>query len=156
MSKNSDLNINVTAETKQASDSLKDISSQIDKLIKSSQSYQSKMMGLSGVINVYEKVAHYVGKAIAVTGEWISLHSIQEQTETRLQATLRATGNAIGLSTTEMYAMADGLARVTTFQDQTIIGMQQVFVASGRISREALPQVTEETPPVGFHIKQLH
>lgn len=143
MAKTSNLDINVTAETAQASEALKNISSQIDKIVGKQNSLTSKAASVSAWGMAFEYAEKYIGAVVKVSRELVSAYAEQEKAETRLQSTLRATGNAIGLSTTELYAMADGLARVTTFQDQTIIGMQQIFVASGRISREALPQVTE-------------
>lgn len=143
MSKTSDLTINVSAETSRASEQLRNISSQIDQIMNKQNNLTSKAAGFSAWGLAFQFAEKYISAVVKVSRELVSAYAEQEKAETRLQSTLRATGNAIGLSTTELYAMADGLARVTTFQDQTIIGMQQIFVASGRISREALPQVTE-------------
>jgi len=143
MAKKADVKVNVTAETKQASDALKNISSQVEKIVTKQNNLTSKAAAVTSWGAAFTLASNAVKKVAAELNELISAYSLQQTVETKLQATLRATGNAIGLSTTELYAMADGLARTTTFTDQTVLSMQQVFIASGRISKEALPKVTE-------------
>lgn len=137
------LAIQVTADTIDASRQLQNISSQVDKIVQK----QNSKLALVSNFNTIGIAAQIASKAIktviSVVDDLAGAFADQEQSETKLQSTLRATGNAIGLQATELYGMADSLAKVTTFSDQAIIGMQQIFIASGKISKEALPEVTE-------------
>lgn len=143
MAKKADVKVNVTAETKQASEALKNISFQVERIVSKQNNLTSKAAAVTSWGAAYMLVSNAVKKVAADVSELISAYSLQQTAETKLQATIKATGNVIGVSTTELYSMAEALSRSTTFTDQTVLSMQQVIIASGRISREALPKVTE-------------
>lgn len=61
----------------------------------------------------------------------------------QLNATIKSTGGAAGLSSDELVAMAQGLQQVTTFGDDAIISMQSQLLTFTKIGKEAVPAATE-------------
>lgn len=61
----------------------------------------------------------------------------------QLNATIKSTGGAAGLSSDELVAMAQGLQQVTTFGDDAIISMQSQLLTFTKIGKESVPAATE-------------
>lgn len=164
----SQLKIDVTADARKAKQELKDSASAVssvssaaetasartDKMEKSlkyaaaaSSELSEKQSALGRVLTsgtaVIAGVTAAIAGVVAVSKDLISIYSVQEQAEVRLEATLRATGSAIGMSSKELRDLASSFQEVTTFGDEAIIEVEKLFVASGSISRQALPRATE-------------
>lgn len=164
----SQLKIDVTADARKAKQELKDSASAVssissaaetasvrtDKMEKSlrdaaaaSSELSDKQSALGRVLTsgtaVIAGVTAAIAGVVAVSKDLISIYSVQEQAEVRLEATLRATGNAIGMSSKELKDLASSFQEVTTYGDEAIIEVEKLFVASGSISRQALPRATE-------------
>lgn len=164
----SQLKIDVTADARKAKQELKDSASAVssvssaaetasartDKMEKSlkdaaaaSSELSEKQSALGRVLTsgtaVIAGVTAAIAGVVAVSKDLISTYSIQEQAEVRLEATLRATGSAIGMSSKELKDLASSFQEVTTYGDEAIIEVEKLFVASGSISRQALPRATE-------------
>ena len=164
----SQLKIDVTADARKAKQELKDSASAVssvssaaetasartDRMEKSlkdaavaSLELSDKQAALGRVLTsgtaVIAGVTAAIAGVVAVSKDLISTYSIQEQAEVRLEATLRATGNAIGMSSKELKDLASSFQEVTTYGDEAIIEVEKLFVASGSVSRQALPRATE-------------
>lgn len=164
----SQLKIDVTADARKAKQELKDSASAVssvssaaetasartDKMEKSlrdaaaaSSELSEKQSALGRVLTsgtaVIAGVTAAIAGVVAVSKDLISIYSVQEQAEVRLEATLRATGNAIGMSSKELKDLASSFQEVTTYGDEAIIEVEKLFVASGSVSRQALPRATE-------------
>ena len=164
----SQLKIDVTADARKAKQELKDSASAVnsvssaaetastrtDKMEKSlkdaaaaSSELSDKQSALGRVLTsgtaVIAGVTAAIAGVVAVSKDLISVYSVQEQAEVRLEATLRATGSAIGMSSKELKDLASSFQEVTTYGDEAIIEVEKLFVASGSISRQALPRATE-------------
>lgn len=61
----------------------------------------------------------------------------------QLNATIKSTGGAAGLSSDQMVAMAQGLQKVTTFGDDAIISMQSQLLTFTKIGGDVVPRATE-------------
>ena len=61
----------------------------------------------------------------------------------QLNATLKSTGEAAGLSSEEVVSMAEGLAKVTTFGDDAIISMESQLLTFTKIGKDVVPKATE-------------
>lgn len=61
----------------------------------------------------------------------------------QLNATIKSTGGAAGLSSDELVAMAQGLQQVTTFGDDAIISMQSQLLTFTKIGGDVVPRATE-------------
>ena len=164
----SQLKIDVTADARKAKQELKDSASAVssvssaaetasartDRMEKSlkdaaaaSSELSDKQSALGRVLTsgtaVIAGVTAAIAGVVAVSKDLISVYSVQEQAEVRLEATLRATGNAISMSSKELRDLASSFQEVTTYGDEAIIEVEKLFVASGSISRQALPRATE-------------
>lgn len=164
----SQLKIDVTADARKAKQELKDSASavssvssaadrantstiQMEKSLKSAASASSelsdKQSALGRVLTsgtaVIAGVTAAIAGVVAISKDLISIYSVQEQAEVRLEATLRATGNAIGMSSKELKDLASSFQEVTTYGDEAIIEVEKLFVASGAISKDVMPKATE-------------
>lgn len=61
----------------------------------------------------------------------------------QLNATIKSTGGAAGLSSDEVVKMAQGLQKVTTFGDDAIISMASQLLTFDKIGGESVPRATE-------------
>lgn len=61
----------------------------------------------------------------------------------QLNATIKSTAGAAGLSSDQMVAMAQGLQKVTTFGDDAIISMQSQLLTFTKIGGDVVPRATE-------------
>lgn len=61
----------------------------------------------------------------------------------QLNATIKSTAGAAGLSSDQMVAMAKGLQAVTTFGDDAIISMQSQLLTFTKIGGDVVPRATE-------------
>jgi len=139
----SKLAITITSNTASAVSGIKNVSQSMVDLGTTTESTRQKLIkhaqDLTSVGGAYTFVSGVVKKAINVSKELISTYSVQEQAETRLATTLKATGNAIGMSALELYKMASAFQDVSTYGDEAIIEVEKLFVASGKISKETMP-----------------
>lgn len=67
----------------------------------------------------------------------------QEAAMQQLEAAVRSTGGAAGLTTQELADMAAAMQTVTTYGDEAVMEMQAVLLTFTRIGRETFPQATE-------------
>lgn len=86
-------------------------------------------VGLASVILIFKKI-------ISVTAE-------QQKAEAQLNAVLKSTGQAAGLTAKELKTMASGLQSVTTFGDEAIIQAQSLLLTFTKIGSDVFPQATE-------------
>lgn len=164
----SQLKIDVTADARKAKQELKDSASAVssvssaadkanastsnmEKSLKSAASASSelsdKQSALGRVLTsgtaVIAGITAAIAGVVAISKDLIDVYSVQEQAEVRLEATLRATNNTIGMSSKELKNLASSFQEVTTFGDEAIIEVEKLFIASGSISKETLPRATE-------------
>lgn len=72
-----------------------------------------------------------------------NLFKVQELAETKLDATLKATASAAGLTADELKRMASGLQDVTTFGDEAIIGAESLLLTFKDIGGDVFPRALE-------------
>ena len=142
MGKAANLKVNVTSNSQEAQNALNKISSQLTGISKLPSS-TGFVAGLGVWTNAIGTVSRAIGKVYNSTKELVDLYTVQAQAELRLQGTLRATGNQIGMNATELGNMASGFQAVTRFGDEMILPMQQVFIATQKLTKEQLPEVIE-------------
>ena len=84
-----------------------------------------------------------IAKVSQVIGKSIELAKIQIQAEAKLTQVLKSTGHAAGYSANQMFTMASGLQKVTTFGDEAIIGAQTLLATFTKVGKETFPKATE-------------
>lgn len=67
----------------------------------------------------------------------------QEKVETQLNAVLKSTGGAAGVTAREMLSLASSLQDVTNFGDEAIIGAENILLTFTKIGGEVIPEATE-------------
>lgn len=72
-----------------------------------------------------------------------NLFRVQELAETKLDATLKSTAFAAGLTADELKRMASGLQEVTTFGDEATIGAQSLLLTFKDIGGDVFPRALE-------------
>ena len=81
--------------------------------------------------------------AVRFMGDCISKASEQEQVMAKLDAVLRSTGGAAGITKDEVIKLASGLQGVTTYGDETIISAQNLLLTFTKIGKDVFPDATE-------------
>jgi len=75
--------------------------------------------------------------------EYVELASVQEAAENKLEAVLKATGNAAGYNLAQLKAMASGLQDVTTMGDETTLAGMAILATFKEIKGEAFEGATK-------------
>lgn len=137
----SDLKVRVSADTNAARSELSQISKQLDDMNKMTF---TKMAASFDVVTMAVKtVSDGIKQVIATTKEWVDLYSVQQLAETRLQATIKATGQQYDLSARYLKQYASNLQDMTRFGDEAIIGAQSLLVATKKLSKEGIERTLE-------------
>ena len=143
----SDITLRVSADTSQAINSLNNLTVKLKQVGNDFDFASTKIGKISTTISLVGTATNtltaYMQKFISVATELVNSYAAQEQAEVRLQATLKATQNACGMSATELLNLADSLQQVTTYSDQEIIAAEQVLVATRKVGRDVMPEATK-------------
>lgn len=95
-----------------------------------------------------KKIFAAIGVAIAAKkifdfgAKLFSLYKEQEQSEARLEAVLKATGNAAGFSADQMKQMAADMQKVTKFGDETVMQTQAIIATFRNIHGDQFKETT--------------
>ena len=113
--------------------------------------YQDKLKQISGqtknLENQLSSIAKksavaFTGLAAAITGS-VAAYRQQEQVEIKTRQTIKATGEAAGITAEEIFKMASSLQDVTTFGDEAIIGGQNLLLTFKNLGKDVFPRATE-------------
>ena len=80
---------------------------------------------------------------IALSKKAVKAFAVQEQAEAKLNATIKSTGQAAGLTSKELLNMATGLQQVTKFGDEAIIGAESLLLTFKDIGGDIFPRALE-------------
>ena len=143
----SDIELKIAADVQQAVNGIQSVVQKLDSMQKkteeSRKSFTSLAAAFAVVSSAINTVTGYAGRLVSAFQSVSTAYAVQEQAERRLQSTLDATQNAIGMSASELLSMAEALSEVTTYTDQEIIAVEQMLIATRRISREVMPEATK-------------
>lgn len=104
---------------------------------------------IKGSFDRLRRSAFSLRGAVAGVGLVLAIRAItqatirQEDAVSQLEATLRSTSGAAGLTSDELTKMASGLQKITTFGDEAIIEMESLLLTFTRIGRDIFPRATE-------------
>ena len=143
----SNITLKISSDVQQAVNGINTVNQHLKQLESQTSSLSSKftkMTSIAGGLSLaYSTVSNVITKVKDVFINLSASYSAQEQAEVRLQATLKATQSACGMSATELLNLADSLQQVTTYSDQEIIAAEQVLVATRKIGRDVMPEATK-------------
>ena len=141
------ISINISANTASAVSGIQNVNNGLQKLVVQFQTAKSACerlaMGLTAISQVYMTASIVVEKITAAVRATVDAYSAQEQAEIRLQTTLKATQNAVGMSASELLDLADSLQKVTAYSDQEIIAVEGILAATRKIGRDVMPEATK-------------
>jgi hypothetical protein len=80
-----------------------------------------------------------VKKGLAIIKEMQEAYFVQERAETKLKNALMATGNAVGISFTEMKRFAGGMQEATGIGDELILSAQGLMTTFTQVGKEIFP-----------------
>lgn len=145
----SKLTIEIAANVSQAVKGIESVSKSMEDASKKANSFGGKLssvgLSLSAFNSILGTVTTATKRIAQTTSELVSIYAIQEQAQTRLATTLKATNNAVGMSATELYNLASAFQEVSTYGDEAIIGVEALFVSTGKISKDVMPSAIEAT-----------
>lgn len=143
----SKLTINLAGQDRGASSALKQLASQIDSLNGGFKGMVSSIGAITqpigSMIYVAKEAMGAIQGMVRASTELINIYAVQQRAEMALEHTIKATGNAAGVSASDLFDLASALQSVTVYGDEAIIQMQQLFVATKAIGEEVIPRATE-------------
>lgn len=143
----SELTIKISANVVQALGGIESVKQKLEQMSKSTMTASERFVDfsakLSAVSIAFQSVSRIMGIAVSAAKDVITAYSAQEQAERRLQTVLTATQNAVGMSATELYNLAESLSEVTTYSDQEIIAVEQMLAATRKIGSDVMPEATK-------------
>jgi len=128
-------NKELSAKLKQSEKKLNSFEKKVKRAGNKVKASTSKMAGLFGLIGGAAVIAGFK-KVISITNKQIKV-------ETQLNAVLKSTQHAAGLTAEEVKKMAAELQKVTTFGDETILVAQNMLLTFKEIGKEVFPEATE-------------
>lgn len=143
----SNIELKVAADVADARQKLEQINGSLSDMSGRMESARGKMTSLSLTFNQLSQsmnvVFGYAKNVYAQMKELVDIYAVQEQAEKKLQATLKATQSACGMTEDELEGLASALQGVTTYGDETILGLESLLVSTKAIGREVMPQAVE-------------
>lgn len=118
----------------------------LDKMVPAAGKAEKSVDKLSTASKEFGKVIGGLAAALAggVFFQAVIRNTIEsEDALAQLNATIKSTAGAAGLSSDQMVAMAKGLQAVTTFGDDAIISMQSQLLTFTKIGGDVVPRATE-------------
>jgi hypothetical protein len=85
---------------------------------------------------VFSKVAGVIRDSVRAAGE-------AAEAQAKVQAAIKSTGGAAGVTFESLEQMAQGLQKVTTFEDDAILAGQSMLLTFTKIGKNVFPQATE-------------
>ena len=139
--------IQISANTQQAVAGIQSVNQKLDQMQKATDTASSRFIRISAVVQsglmIFDRLQAGLQMVASAASACVTAYSAQEIAERRLQTTLRATQNAVGMSAGEMLDLADALSQVSTYSDQEILAVEQMLAATRKISAEVMPEATQ-------------
>lgn len=141
------ITIKIASDVSDATKGINSINQRLEALQRASEGVRAKLAQFStiagGAVIAFNAVSSAIQGIANVVREMTAAYAAQEQAEIKLQSVLNATKNAVGMSVSELQALADAFQKVTTYTDQEILAVEQYLVATRKISREIMPEATK-------------
>lgn len=106
----SKLTIKIASDGSSAVQGINNVSKSLEEMSRKTNTVNARLTALSTSFIAYKNVlgtaVNGVRKAIQEASELVSIYAIQEQAQTKLASTLKATNNAVGMSAAELYNLA--------------------------------------------------
>jgi hypothetical protein len=98
---------------------------------------------MTGIKSTIDLVSGAFNAAVNMVTPFVEAAIESENAIAELEAVLKATGGAAGLTSEELQAMAGELQSITTFSDETIMAGQSMLLTFRNIGEDTFPRATE-------------
>lgn len=143
----SNIQIKIASDVGNAVNGINQVSQKLSQLSQIFQSASAKVTMVGGAFFTVQAFAQTaigaIQKVADVVGDLSAAYMAQEKAEASLQAALKATSSACGMTATELLSMAESLSKVTSYSDQTVMAVEQVLVSARTIGAEVMPEATQ-------------
>lgn len=143
----SNIQIKIASDVGNAVNGINQVSQKLSQLSQIFQSASAKLTMVGGAFFTVQAFAQTaigaIQKVADVVGDLSAAYMAQEKAEASLQAALKATSSACGMTATELLSMAESLSKVTSYSDQTVMAVEQVLVSARTIGAEVMPEATQ-------------
>jgi len=119
---------------------IRDISSEAEKGSTGGKKFGMSWADAAGALNVAQQV---IGVAWGAMKKLSGAAAEAEVIDAQLEAVLRSTGGAAGLTKTELESLADEMSNLSGVDDDLIKRQEAVLLTFTRIGKETFPQATE-------------
>lgn len=130
---NARLHAEITADD-QASKVFKSVSENVKKTSMSLED-AAKNAGIAG--------AAIAGSAIIAMKGWVDAANERMRGEQQLQAVLKSTGGAVGMTAQQLINLAGKMQEVTTISDDTVLAGENMLLTFTNIGKDVFPQTTQ-------------
>ena len=145
----SSINMKFTAQTADAQKRIAELEKEVARLTKETKATGSASSGAATGLgtmgaSALGAVAGIAAATIAVKAfisaakECVEALKIQEQAEARLNAVLKASGNQIGMTVSDLKQLASATQSITRFGDEAVIEAEKVLIATQSLDKEGL------------------
>lgn len=130
---------------------LSGVSKELDKVKKNVESFEPifKKMAMVGTV-AFAGFTTAIATSVSSANEAI-------KAQTQLEAVLKSTGNAVGLTTQDILDQASALQKMTTYNDEAILGAQNLLLTftnvKGPIFQEAMGTILDMSTALGQDLK---
>lgn len=143
----SDIKFKASVDSKKGEVSLKELDKGVGKIEKSTKKagagFKQMAVGVAAGAAAFYGATKALRGLVRWTGESIKGALDAEKAEKKLEAVLKSTAEAAGLTKDELVDMAKALQAVTTYEDDVIMGAEHLLLTFTKIGKEIFPEALE-------------
>ena len=124
---------NVTANTTGFKKGMDEVSKRTGKAKKAFGGFKLSLVAVGAAI----------AGTVAIMKKLVAAYAVQERAEAQLDAVLKSTAHAAGLTADELKTMATRMQNVSTFGDEAIITSQSLLLTFTKIGKDVFPQAQQ-------------
>lgn len=137
------IKIPITATTTQAVAALRDVSSKVDQIAKAHAGLRGSIQTIAALGVAYHTVSSTISTMVNTGKALVSEYAAGAKQTITMQAAVKSMGIQMGVTTKDVFELADSLKQVTTYDNDTLVGVQQLLIATKSLSKDGLKQATE-------------
>lgn len=137
------IKIPITATTTQAVAALRDVSSKVDQIAKAHVGLRGSIQTIAALGVAYHTVSSTISTMVNAGKALVSEYAAGAKQTITMQSAVKTMGTQMGVTTKDVFELADSLKQVTTYDNDTLVGVQQLLIATKSLSKDGLKQATE-------------
>ncbi|MDD7201119.1 MAG: phage tail length tape measure family protein [Sphaerochaetaceae bacterium] len=137
------IKIPITATTTQAVAALRDVSSKVDQIAKAHVGLRGSIQTIAALGVAYHTVSSTISTMVNAGKALVSEYAAGAKQTITMQSAVKTMGTQMGVTTKDVFELATSLKQVTTYDNDTLIGVQQLLIATKSLSKDGLKQATK-------------